>query len=94
MRSIRRLADLERDGTDREQRFAILYVASRLDVHPDVATDAQRVAAWREAQNKWERTVSRIADALDDHDLDEAEHRARRILTRVALARLQRLGWS
>lgn len=93
MSMIRRLADLERDGSPLEQRFALLYVASRLDVHPQQASPAQRRCAWQEAQDKWEKAVQSIADALPDHDLKSAEDNARRLLTRVAIARLSRLGW-
>jgi hypothetical protein len=49
--------------------------------------------AWRDAENFWEKTVQDFDDKLEGNDLNEAERRARRQLTRIAYASLRRLGW-
>jgi hypothetical protein len=94
MRKIRRLRDLRKQGTATEQNFVRYVVASQLDRHPDSAADCEWERAWRTAEDWWERTVSTFDDAMGGQDLREAERRARRQLTRIAHASLNRLGWS
>ena len=93
MRRIRRLRDLHKQGTQAEQDFVRYLVASQLDKHPTTASPKDWERAWRDAENFWEKTVQDFDDKLEGNDLNEAERRARRQLTRIAYASLRRLGW-
>jgi hypothetical protein len=93
VRRIRRLRDLLKQGTAVEQRFVRYLVASQSDVDPASASSRQSDAAWRSAEDWWERAVRDFNDQLEKRDLDKAEDLARRQLQRIALARLKLLGW-
>jgi len=93
LRRIRRLQDLRKQGTRTEQDFVRYLVASQLEQHPNAASPKDWERAWREAQNFWEKTVQDFDDETEGKDLREAENRARRQLTRIAYASLDRLGW-
>jgi hypothetical protein len=94
MRKIRRLRDLRKQGTQSEQDFVRYLVASQLETHPDAAGPQDWEKAWREAENFWEKTVQDFDKQLGEQDLREAERRARRQLSRIAYASLNRLGWA
>jgi hypothetical protein len=81
-------------GTGAEQDFVRYLVASQLSRHPHQATEHDWEHAWRVAEDWWERTVRDIDDAQGGKDLREAERLGRRQLSRIAYARLLRLGWT
>lgn len=91
-RRIVALRDWHYAGTHAEKVFVNKWVRSAMKVDPKVARPHEWVSAWTDAEREWQEWVEKFADSLPSHDLDEAEIRARRQLTRKAEIRLRR--WS